>query len=208
MQKRSDSFGIVLTNIPLINVRLEFNKHHWLLAHPEFRKQFCRGGKVQPIQTPYLIWTGMPTGLLTLFLQRAFVGIEAYVVGAAYLEIGKREVNRLKQALERLRNPFGLGGRGVADNYYNRIPRLVDDKYALRASNPQLWESTVVLYSEVRNPVFHGYEIDSDSSTGVLSVFDHLADIYRWIDSWCDLDGIMPGASRALRPNPRGGTGA
>jgi hypothetical protein len=124
MEKRSQSFGIKLQNCPLISLRQEFNANHWLVADPEFRSRFRPGARPEPIDSPLFIWLGMPSGFLTILLQRAFAGIEAYVVGAAYVQISNKGVSELKAAIEKLKDPFALGGRGVPDNYYNRVPAL------------------------------------------------------------------------------------
>lgn len=204
MHKRCDAFGVTLHNVPLINLRFEFNTHHDLLAEPGFQALFAPGAVVQPLRTPYMVWGGMPGAFLTLLLQRAFSGLEAYVVGATHIRLGELGVGVLARARAKLANPFVLGGKGAAENYYDRLPSMASGSYSLKHHSPQLWERTTRLYSQVRNPVFHGHEVEAESVAGVFEIFEHLADLYRWIDSWCDPESVMPGAGQALPPRPRG----
>lgn len=206
MEKRCDRFGIKLGNLPILAIRREFNDYHWLIAKPEFRERLRGPGPIAaPIETPSFVWRGPVSGLLTLILQRAFTGVEAYFVGAAYWTAG-RTFGLTKELVESLMDPFGKlkGSGGVPDKYYNRVPALASKGYALERADKALWEDTVIAYREVRNPLFHGYQVDDDYATGVLAVCDFIADLYRWIDRWCNLDEMIPGAAAALTPKPRG----
>ena len=204
MHRRSADFAITFSNVPLLNLRFEFNTHHDLLADPAFRALFGPSAIVQPLQTPFLLWTGMPGAFLSLLLQRAFSGIEAYVVGAAHISLSGLDPESFKKESARLANPFALGGRGVAENYYNRVPALASSSYSLKLHSADLWHRTTRLYADVRNPVFHGYEVGAECVGGVFNVFEHLADLYRWIDSWCDPESVVHGAAQSFSPRPRG----
>jgi hypothetical protein len=206
MHSKSKRFGLELSNTPLINLRMEFNEHHELLSDPTFRAQFAPGEIIRPVQTPYMIWAGMPAAFLTLITQRAFTGIEASVIGATNIALGGRSVTALQAAHEKLANPFLLGGRGVVENYYHLAPSLASPDYSLKRHNSKLWERTKHLYKEIRNPLFHGYEIVADHIDGVFDVFEHLGDMYRWIDSWCDPNALMPWFRGSLAPRPRSAT--
>ena len=196
MQKKSTRFGLTLSNIPLINLRVEFAEHLRLVRSPAFLAAFSDlGAPVQPIATPYLVWLGMPGGGLALLLQRAFTGLEAYVVGAARASLSQDILAKS----ELLKRPFELGGRGAPENYFNRVPAVVDQAYALKHW-PQLWATTLIAYREVRNPLFHGFEIDPQSSAGIGGVFEHIADLYEWVDQWCDPDVFAPGLGSVLNP--------
>ena len=204
MEKRSKRFGIKLDNTPIFAVRREFNAYHWLIAKPDFREATEHSStRRAPIETPMFVWLSSPSSFWTLLLQRAFSGVEAYVVGAAYWGAG-RSRGLSEKLLTHLRNPFSLGGRSVTENYYNRVPALVSQNHALKHSDLPLWEDVNIAYREVRNPIFHGYDVDEHYGSMVLGVFDHVADLYRWIDSWCDPDEMIPGAAAALAPKPRG----
>ncbi len=124
-------------------------------------------------------------------------------MGAAYVEVGR--TRGLDEGfVDTLMNPFELGGKSVPDNYYSRVPALASEDYALQRTSPGLWEDARIAYREVRNPIFHGYQVDDDYAASVLGVFDFIAGLYRWIDGWCNPDRIMPGAAAALAPKPRG----
>jgi len=59
-------------------------------------------------------------------------------------------------------------------------------------SDPSLYERVKRYYNEVRNPIMHGYEVDSHSYDGVVLCFDLISDIYAWTDSWFPADSIVP----------------
>lgn len=86
----STLFGLRLQNIPLINLRLEFNHHFKLLSDPTFREEFS--SSVVPIQTKYLIWNGMPDAFLTLIAQRAILGVESYLPSAVTHQAAKKGI--------------------------------------------------------------------------------------------------------------------
>ncbi len=136
----------------------------------------------------------MPETFLTLLLQRAIVGLESYVTAAIYLEAGSRGLLD-EDLLSKLRNPFLFGGRGTADNYYNRMPAIIDEQYSLRVVDNTLWEQVRVFYSDIRNPLFHGYQIASITSfpVSVLRAYEFIGRLYKWIDSWHDFEKFMPG---------------
>ncbi len=204
MPKRSVDFNISFSNVPLLNLRFEFNAHHDLLADVRFRSLFDPGAIIQPLRTPFMVWGGMPGAFLTLLLQRAFSGIEAYVVGAAHISASGLDSDSLRKVSAKLADPFSLDGRGVVENYFHLVPSLVDSSFSLKHHSADLWRRTKRLYADVRNPLFHGYEVVAECVGGVFNVFDHLADQYRWIDSWCDPESVMPGAGKTLPPRPRG----
>ena len=125
----------------------------------------------------------MPGALLTLLLQRAILGIESYLPGAVYFQLGIR--GKLDQTtVGRLRNPASLAGRKMVEKYYRGLPALVDPGWSLQELNRPLWKATVRFYEEVRNPLMHGYEVDPKAVDGVYQAFEHLAQLYKWIDGW------------------------
>jgi hypothetical protein len=174
--------GLKLSNIPKWNLRIEFKKHHDLLKDKAFQDQFK--GEILPIESPYMIWLGMPQEFLTLIVQRAILGIESYLPLAIKSAAYDRDMLTDK-IFRGCKNPFGLGGRGTADNFYNRLPALLGEEYCLKNSNPELWETTRTFYSKIRNPLFHGSQIaDHTNVEGILSAYEYMAEIYAWIDSW------------------------
>jgi hypothetical protein len=187
MQKRSETFGVTLSNIPHINLRNEFARYYNALKEDEFIAQF--EGTIKPIKTPYMIWFGMPDDLITFILQRAILGVESYLSGAVYIELLGRGF--LKINLHLLRNPFGLGGKGTVENFYHRLPSLIDKTYSLKLYNNELFQKTVIFYKEVRNPIFHGNNLSNRDIKGLRRLFDYLFEIYAWIDNWHDFSKIF-----------------
>jgi hypothetical protein len=188
----ASEFGLKLNNIPIMNLRTEFVNNLALLADKKFQAQCQMFGR--PIETPYLTWFGMPDTLLTILLQRAILGFESYVTDAAYQLCG--EAGRLTPELAaKLRNPFSLGGGGTADNYFNRMPALVDTQYQLKVADAELWETTRRFYTVVRNPLFHGNEVDMFSIYGVLRSHQHIDRLYWWVDGWYHPEKVVKGFS-------------
>jgi hypothetical protein len=133
----------------------------------------------------------MPGDCLTLLLQRAILGLEAYIPSAVHLELMSRK--RLNGEVRNyLQNPFDLKGSSAADKYYNSLPALFDKQYQLRVCDKSIWEETKVFYKELRNPIFHGYEIDYKDFDGVRKAFHHINKLYRWVDSWHDFYAFLP----------------
>jgi len=189
MQLRSELFGVVLNNIPLINLRNEFARYYTAFKDKGFLSQF--GNKwSQPIKTPYMLWYGMDDDLISIILQRVIVGIESYLPVAAYL--GLILEGGTKDKIQKIRNPFDLGGRGTVDNFYNRLPALIKKEYSLKESNLNLFNKTKVFYKEIRNPIFHGYNLSVTNVRDLGELFKHLAEIYSWIDSWFNLNEVFP----------------
>lgn len=196
MERTETIFGMKFQNIPIINLREEFKNFYRLLSTEEFREKCQLPSK--PIHTPYFVWLGRPAEFLTLLLQRALMGIEAYLPHAVLYQLAVTQP-LTQDKTNRVQNPFLLGGRGTADNYYNRLPAMANQKYSLCNHNPQLWEKTRKFYIEVRNPLFHGQQLHNTDAILVFNAFDHIADLYEWIDSWHSLDETIPGASAALK---------
>jgi hypothetical protein len=188
MKKRSETFGLTLSNIPHINLRNEFARYYNALKDDDFIAQFEGAGRL--IRTPYMIWSGMPDDLITIILQRAILGVESYLRTSVFIEVYERGLFE-NQNINLIKNPFGLRGKGTVDNFYHRLPSLIDKKYSLKLYNNELFLKTVIFYKEVRNPIFHGHNLSQRDIRGLKSVFDYLAEIYAWIDSWHDFSKIF-----------------
>jgi len=175
-------FGLALENIPIVNIQEEFLAHKALLGDDEFRKKLLNVR--DPVETPYLIWKGLPRNLLTYFLQRAILGLEAYVSAAAAWEAKARGLftDELGQKME---DPFRLRGQGTADVFYNRLPGLLDPGYALERYDRHLWETTRQFYKEIRNPLFHGYQLCRPEAEQVSEAVALLDSVQAWIETWC-----------------------
>jgi hypothetical protein len=182
MEPERKLFGLAIANIPIINIQEEFRTHKALLADDEFRKKLLN--MRNPVETPYLIWKGLPKDLLTHFLQRAILGVEACVSAAAEWEATARGLFTVDLA-QKMEDPFRLGGRGTADALYNRLPTLLDQEYALERCDPRLWSTTKQFYREIRNPLFHGYQLYHPGAEQVSEAFALLDSIQAWIETWC-----------------------
>jgi hypothetical protein len=73
---------------------------------------------------------------------------------------------------------------------------------SLKTIDKQLFGKTEELYKNIRNPIFHGKEISKVNETfiiGVVSFFDHISQLYDWIDEWHSLDAIWKSIGAPLR---------
>lgn len=195
MFRRSTTFDIELENIPLYSSREELVVYRRLLSSREFHDRFVWGGG--SIETPFVTWHGDRSAFLSFLLGRAIGGVEAYVPHAVLFELDRNR--RVTPALvEKILDPFGLGGKGTADNCYNRLPGLLSSEARLESSDPHLWQATKVLYAEVRNPLFHGFSVSTASHYGVLQALRHIVKLYKWIDGWHDPETAFPGIREVM----------
>ncbi len=74
------TFGLRLINIPIINVRRELFDFCALLRDENFLKKLAN--QREPIDIGYLVWRGLPKNMLTYFLQRGILAVEACVDAA------------------------------------------------------------------------------------------------------------------------------
>ena len=174
-------FGFTLSNIPIINLRKEFEAHSRLLGTEQFRTQLYNFST--PVELPQLKWTGLPDDLLTMMLQRAILGVESYLGAAVEYELTKRQ-RFTDENKEKMNNPFSLGGKGTAENFYDKLPGLVDDSFLLSKSQPQLYQEVKEFYKKIRNPLFHGYQLSQATLSQMTNAFGLIHSIYKWIDHW------------------------
>ncbi len=193
MQKVSEFHGIKLSNIPLYNLREQFYNHYHMVKSGEFANQISEFPEA-PVNTPYLEWHYWPNVLFTYLTQQSIMGVEAYLTGAVYDVLGQS--GRLRENIDYLRNPFSLPGeKGTAAKYYKLMPSLFSKEISLPHMNSQLWGDVRVFYKEVRNPLFHGMQLDTNSPSDLIRIFELLADIYEWVDTWHNPDNIIMGSS-------------
>lgn len=186
------SFELKFSNIPLINLRMEFN-HTYEFLHSTEAEQ-CLKGPIKPIHTKLFIWGGMPNDFMTLILQRAILGVEAYLPGA--LNMAAACIGNLSRELsEKLRHPFSFGSRSTVENLYHRMPAAVHAELSLLYLDQPLYEKTVAFYREVRNPLFHGQQLCNLEIGEVRNAFLHIAHLYRWIDYWSNPEKLIKGGS-------------
>jgi hypothetical protein len=174
---------VVANNVPLINLRTEFEQYLRLFRNADF-KQAVFGCRLRPVRIPSLTWNGMPNDLLTLMLQRTIVGLECYVAAAVDYELSKRGP-LTPEAISSLNNRFSLD-RSAVVALYDKLPELVDASLKLSAWNSALFSEIRFFYKSVRNPIFHGRQIvfSGDSYDHVASAFELIAGVYDWIDAW------------------------
>ena len=125
-----------------------------------------------------------PESYFTTLLRTTIVGIECTIESSALEEL--LFSNRLTEQLRHsVRNPSSLA-RSLPEAYYNRIPQLVSVNAPLKSYNGKLWNTVQQFYREIRNPIFHSYQLSdvkADSLRNTLGMFD---DIFEWLDSWAD----------------------
>jgi len=172
-------------NIPLVNLVQECATYYHLIQDDQFCAQFKSAKADVPIVAPYIRWYGLPGDLLTMILQRQILGIESYISGIVVMEVVRKNLVT-PDITKKLKDPFSFGGRGTADNYYNRLPAVLDPNNSLRQSNPDLWQETRQFYKDVRNPLFHGKHIFNDDPKALLPPLELLKQLYAWIESWFD----------------------
>lgn len=176
-------FGLTVQNLPIVNIRQEFGTYLAALSDDTF---VCGLNVVtNPVTLPLFTWRGLPKGALTIMLQRSILGVESCVSAAVVdrLTVKKRLTAEMAAAV----NDVGsLPGRrkGMADAFYNKLPALVDSDLRLEIAEPELWPVVQRFYKEVRNPLFHGYQLATINSSGALKALQMLGEVYNWIDGW------------------------
>jgi hypothetical protein len=186
--------GLALEWAPLINVRLEFNQLLGLFRNATFRQQF-RGyqGRQIPVRTHYFTWHGRPNSLLSYLLRDAIIGLESAVCSGVWTVASSR--GALTDAVrDATQNPFSLKGyRGTAACVYRGLPSLIDPALALDVHNEALWKRISTFYQEVRNPLFHAYELASDDPDPALAALEVVWEGYQWLNRWFVIPDLMAG---------------
>jgi hypothetical protein len=191
------------SRLPLLNQRHEYEHYRRLFRDPKFREQFNTPGN-REFECGKFVWSGLEEGA-TVLLQRIALGLEARIPVAVTLELSCR--GKLTEELAvKLKDPFALKGKGTADCYYNRAPALIEQQFALRKSDPELWDLVSTFYRDIRNPIFHGSyitDLSPEKFDFVFSVFDR---VYSWCDSWCDFTKRMNEVMKGVHGIPRSKT--
>ena len=173
-------FGLRLTNIPIIKVQLELDHYHTLLQDDQFRKKLAN--QRDPIDIGHLVWRGLPKDLLTYFLQRGILAVEACVDAA--VEYQAAAEGRLDEDFRTARANIWNGRSGSANVFYNRLPGLLDARYMLCNADAALWLHTKRFYREIRNPLAHGMQLSQPKPESVLQALSFLMELMAWIDGW------------------------
>lgn len=191
MPDNATDINLKLTTIPLMNLRYEFIKYYDLLQDENFQNQFGQGRRV--IVAPPFQWHGFQNELLTWILQKAILSLESYVCTAASLasmSTGKRS----PEVVQGIENPFRLGKNGTADNFYNKLPGLIDPEIRLSNYDSELFKKVKAFYRDVRNPLFHGKQLADDNPKSLIPTFELLKSVFDWIEWWTVpvLKSILP----------------
>jgi hypothetical protein len=194
LQKTTNFKGIKICNVPTHNVRAQFFNHYHIVKSDEFRNEIKNWEPEKPIETPYISWYYWPDQFFTFLTQLSVIGLEAYANSAVHYELGM--AGRMQENIQYIRNPFSIPGEsGTAAKYYKLMPALFSNEISLPECNPQLWEDVKIFYKEIRNPLFHGAQLDTSNVDDLIKIFELIADIYQWIDSWHEPEKIIQGSS-------------
>lgn len=188
----TEPFALKFKNIPLINLRMEFNNTYVFLHSAEAEE--CLKSPINPIRTSLMIWGGMPEDFMTLSLQRAILGIEAYLPGAL-MHTSTILGNVSKELFTKLGNPFSFGSKSAVATIYHRMPSAVHPELSLKHLDQELYDRNVVFYSAIRNPIFHGQQMDQPNISSIRQAFLHIARLYGWIDYWYNPKKLIKGGS-------------
>lgn len=174
-------FGFTVQNIPTMNLRAQYAHDRGMVfadGLPESLHAWRFG------QHEVTVRHACPDSYFTILLRSTIVGIECTLESSALEEL--LFSNRLTEELRRtICNPRSLARR-LADAYYNRIPQFVNANAPLKSYNGKLWNTVQQFYSEIRNPIFHGYQLSDVKAESLRSAFRMFDDIFKWVDSWAD----------------------
>ncbi|MHB8535767.1 MAG: hypothetical protein ACYDBW_10025 [Sulfuricaulis sp.] len=175
--------GMEIKNIPIINLRKEFEDYLGRFRQEAFR-QAVFNCAVEPIRLKNFTWNGLPHDLLTTMLQRSVVGLECYLCAAVHFELSKSQ-RLTKESEDAIENPFSLARKAVVA-LYEKLPALIDPSLKLSQHKQQLYSSVKTFYKTVRNPIFHGGQVtlSTENYGRVVSAFELIAAVYDWIDTW------------------------
>ena len=180
MERKSESFGIAMSNVPTINLRNEFTYWWAHLRAPKFVAALQENDR--PIETRYLKWYGARAAFLTLVVQRSIAGAESYVGGLLFDVLAR--AGRLDESnADALRVFKGVKGCSMADKLYNGLPRLFHEQLTLKFYDAALNDRNEQFYREVRNPLMHGLEFARNDIESAKICLEHLALLYGWMDS-------------------------
>jgi len=182
--------NLSLRLVPLINLRIEVSTYLGLFRQEAFLRQFVNRRANDPINTPYESWYGRSQLFLTRVLRTCILNIESAVCTCTYLAASFHTIldERIREAVN---NPFSLQGKTTPINVYDRLPGLISEKYMLSRSDPDLWREVKVFYREIRNPLFHGKELEHDDPLPVRETLNLILRIFDWLDSWFDLNQLL-----------------
>lgn len=176
--------NIAVTKLPLLNQRQEYAHYKERLRDAEFRRMVDEG-TLEEFACGKFVWAGVMEGVSVL-LQRVVLGVEAWIPSAVLLELACQG-GLTREIVEKVNDPFSLKAGGTAATYFNGLPAQIDERHALNANDPELWELMRAFYRDIRNPLFHGSVISRIMSTDLDYIFCQFDRVYAWCDSWCDV---------------------
>lgn len=190
-------FGLTVDNIPTVNLRGQYGHDRQTVLDEGLTDEALHAWRFGEGNLTFTY--ADPESYFTTLLRTTIVGIECTIESSALDEL--LFSNRLTEELRhQVRNPLSLA-RSVPEAYYNRVPQLVNANAPLKSYNGMLWHTVRRFYTEVRNPLFHGFQLRDVKADSLRSVFRMFDDIFNWIDAWADvhrLQGIL--ASTTFHP--------
>lgn len=193
MQTTTRCQNIKLSNIPSHNLRVRFYNHYHMVKSNDFAEGVRNWKSGRSIETDSLSWHSWPDELFTFLTQTSLIGLESYVSTAVYFELGAQQ--RLAENIDFIKDPFSIPGeKGTAAKYYRLMPGLYSESITLPNCNPELWLELKKFYKDIRNPLFHGKQLDTSDPDDLVKIFELLADVYEWIDGWHNPDALIPGS--------------
>ncbi len=173
----------IMTNLPVINLRREFEEYRVIFNGNEF-EEIISLSHINPVRISNITWHGLPNELMTLIVQRSILGLESYISAAVVHELQSRGLEeRLKNPA--IDNPFSLNKSAVVA-LYEKLPGLIGDDFKLSSHDNKLFLEVKNFYKSVRNPIFHGKQLSLSGSYYLEAVksLSLISKIYSWVDTW------------------------
>jgi len=186
-------FNLSFSNVPLVNLRLEFaTLIHWIFFEKSLENPPYQGF---PVQIPPFGGHFDLGELLGLHLQRSISGLESYVpCGLRWTSIKKNGIEETSWG--DFNKPHSFGRGSTVKIYYHLMPCSIDEELSLQSFDPDLYARTMAFYKQVRNPLFHGRQLQNVKIQDIRRCFLQIAELYRWIDWVYPLDQLCSGGER------------
>lgn len=175
MSDKENIFDLKIGNIPVLNLRDEFNKNHKFILST-FAEEYV-SNYTESIQTPYGVWTADSDKLMTYILQGSILGLEAFLPYA--LKIAAVYSGNLSQKFN-----TEISKAFDSATLFKKLPSVIHPNLSLMAYDKVLYDHNCIFYKVIRNPLFHGNMLNNPSIEGMRNGFNHINQIYEWIDSW------------------------
>jgi len=181
--------GHKMTRWPALNIRNEYA----LLRHEMIRPEAWEAAQRDATTRTKFEYA------ITATYHRCFLGAEAFVCFAVFATGLVVECGLDAKSLhDKIINPMAsFPGKGTAGAFYDALPSLLSPDIALSVADPALHSEIRTLYKELRNPLFHGYQVVECTRTDMVGVFEHFDALYAWMDGW-----YVPPVVERDRPDP------